>query len=93
MRRDPSIIYAILLLSLFFFFLYGFFDIDEMLETSTAGKMVNFFVLLLFGILPILGLIQATLYEYSNTQPRERLAIVKRTMWHLWQWLRLKKTW
>lgn len=93
MKRDPSMIYAILLLSLLFFFLYGFLGIDAILEKSSMGKMVNFFVLLIFGIIPIFGLIQAALYEYSNTQPDARLNICKKTLWHLWQWVRLKKTW
>lgn len=93
MKRDPSMIYAVLLLSVLFFFLYGFLGIDESLERYTIGKAINFVVLLVFGIIPILGLIQAGLYEFSNTQPNARLKILKKTLWHLWQWLQLKKTW
>jgi len=93
MKRDPSIIYAVLLLSLLFFLLYGFSGIDEVLDKSTFGRVINFLVLLIFGIIPILGLIQAGLYEYSNAHKNEVLTILKKTFWHLWQWMQLKKTW
>ena len=90
MRKEPckeSKKYAIYILLFSVYILLSLLDVDKKLKESSLGNIIGFFFVIIFGLIPLGGLVNSYFFTYKHESMKVKIRIVKDSFKCLKKWL------
>lgn len=87
MRKETSKKYAIYIILFSIYILLSLLDVDKNLWGLPFNNLIIFFIVIIFGLIPLGGLVNAYFFTYRLETSRDKIRIVKESFKCLKKWL------